>query len=185
MHYKKSPSPFGREPMRIRKQKKNGFSARYIGITAVFLLVCLFYIIKIIDIQSDGKAGSFDTDGIVTRTYTVAGMRGEIYDRNGVLLVGNELCYDVVFEYGSIPDTSAELNRAILDSLEAIERTNASSCIPEDLYALEGSYPNLKFRAEIADVSSEYYKSFARILDANKLDALLCFSESCSGHICT
>ena len=69
-----------------QKNKKQGFSARYIAITAVFLLVCLFYLIKILDIQSDGKAGSFDDTGRVTRTYSVAGVRGEIYDRNGVLL---------------------------------------------------------------------------------------------------
>ena len=153
-----------------QKNKKQGFSARYIAITAVFLLVCLFYVIKILDIQSDGKAGSFDDTGRVTRTYTVAGVRGEIYDRNGVLLVGNDIKYDVVFEYGAIPDTTSELNRSILDTLAAIEHTGAQYCLSDDLYVLEGSYPDLEFSAAARDSSTEEYKHLARILDANKLD---------------
>ena len=140
MHYKKSPSPFGRDPLRGRKQKKNGFSARYIGITAVFLLVCLFYIIKILDIQADGNAGALDTEGLVTRTYTVAGVRGEIYDRNGVLLVGNDISYDIIFEYGSIPETTAEFNREILATIEAMEKTGSLEFLSDDLYVLEGTY---------------------------------------------
>ena len=169
MHYKKSPPPFGREPMRARKQKKNGFSARYIGITAVFLLVCIFYAIKILDIQSDGKAGSFDANGLVTRTYTVAGVRGEIYDRNGVLLVGNEISYDIIFEYGSIPDTTAEFNREILATLDAMKKTDSESFLANDFYVLEGTYPNLRFCTEVSNNSSEEYKYLLRFLDANNI----------------
>ena len=92
-----------------RKKKKYGFSARYSVITAVFLLVCLFYVIKMYNIQASGTPGSHDDNGLVERTYTVAGIRGEIYDRNGKLLVGNKINYDIVLEYGSIPDTTPEL----------------------------------------------------------------------------
>ena len=146
MKKKYNSALFGKyDPSRVPRKTRSNFTARYVGIAAVFLIICLFYIIKIIDIQSDGIAGSYDDNGHVTRTYTVAGIRGEIYDRNGVLLVGNELSYDVLFEYGSIPETSTELNRAILDSLEAMKLTAAESCISEDLYALEGVYPNLTF----------------------------------------
>ena len=161
---------FGKyDPSRVPRKTRSNFTARYVGIAAVFLIICLFYIIKIIDIQAEGVAGSYDDNGHVTRTYTVAGVRGEIYDRNGVLLVGNELSYDVLFEYGSIPETSTELNRAILDSLEAIELTDAEGCISEDLYVLEGVYPNLRFKKELYDKSSEYYKAFERVVDANNL----------------
>ena len=172
MHYKKSPpSPFSNAPLKGRKQKKNGFSARYIGITAVFLLVCLFYIIKILDIQADGNAGSLDTEGLVTRTYTVAGVRGEIYDRNGVLLVGNDISYDIIFEYGSIPETTAEFNREILATLEAMENTGSLEYLSDDLYVLEGTYPNLKFSNAVLDASTEEYESFMRFVDSNSLDA--------------
>lgn len=168
-----------------QKNKKQGFSARYIAITAVFLLVCLFYLIKILDIQSDGKAGSFDDTGRVTRTYSVAGVRGEIYDRNGVLLVGNDIKYDVVFEYGAIPDTTPELNRAILDTLAAIEHTGALDSLSDDLYALEGSYPQLEFTAAAKDITSEEHKYLTRILDANKLDVDKVTANDLIKKLCT
>ena len=168
-----------------QKNKKQGFSARYIAITAVFLLVCLFYLIKILDIQSDGKAGSFDDTGRVTRTYSVAGVRGEIYDRNGVLLVGNDIKYDVVFEYGAIPDTTPELNRSILDTLAAIEHTGALDSLSDDLYALEGSYPQLEFTAAAKDITSEEHKYLTRILDANKLDVDKATANDLIKKLCT
>ena len=171
MHYKKSPSPFGRDPLRGQKQKKNGFSARYICVTAVFLLVCIFYLVKILDIQSDGKAGSFDENGLVTRTYTVAGVRGEIYDRNGVLLVGNEISYDIIFEYGSIPDTTAEFNREILATLDAIDKAGSLDFLSDDLYILEGTYPNLSLTDAARDPESDEHKALVRFLDSNKVDS--------------
>ena len=157
------------DPVRSAKKKSTVFTARYIGITAVFLLVCLFYVIKLVDIQSKGEAGSHDDNGHFTRTYTVAGVRGEIYDRNGVLLVGNEVNHDIIFEYGAIPDTTAEFNRSILATLEAIERAGASDCLSKDYYVLEGSYPDLTYSNKLADRDSDEYKYLLRILDTNKM----------------
>lgn len=151
------------------QKRKYGFSARYIGITAVFLLICLFYVIKMYQIQSSGTPGAFDDNGLTTRTYTVAGIRGEIYDRNGKLLVGNSINYDIVFEYGSIPDTTPELNRAILDALEAMQKTDSISYLSDDLYPLEGVYPELHFTAEAMDTSSKTYAALLKIFDSNKL----------------
>ena len=135
------------------------------------MLVCIFDLVKILDIQSDGKAGSFDANGLTTRTYTVAGVRGEIYDRNGVLLVGNEISYDIVFEYGSIPDTTAEFNREILATLDAMESTGSLEFLSDDLYVLEGTYPNLFLTAEARNPASEEHKYLLRFLDSNNIDA--------------
>ncbi len=156
-------------PRQLAQKRKYSFSARYIGITAVFLLICLFFVIKLYEIQSSGTPGSLDDNGLVTRTYTVAGVRGEIYDRNGKLLVGNSINYDIVFEYGTIPDTTPELNRAILDVLEAMEKTDSLSYLADDLYPLEGVYPNLHFTSEAKDTSSETYSALLKIFDSNKL----------------
>ena len=153
-----------------RKKKKYGFSARYSVITAVFLLVCLFYVIKMYNIQASGTPGSHDDNGLVERTYTVAGIRGEIYDRNGKLLVGNKINYDIVLEYGSIPDTTPELNRSILDTLDAMEKTGSLSCLAEDLYPLEGAYPSLSFKEEAFKEGSEMSEALLRIIDTNKID---------------
>ena len=156
-------------PRQFVQKRKYNFSARYIGITAVFLLICLFYVIKMYQIQSSGVAGSFDNNGLVTRSYTVAGVRGEIYDRNGKILVGNSINYDIVFEYGSIPDTTPELNRAILNVLAAMEKTDSYAFLSEDLYPLKGTYPDLHFTEEAKDTSSATYAALLKIFDANKL----------------
>lgn len=166
-----------RQLMGRSQKSKYGFSARYMGITAVFLLICLFYVIKMYDIQSSGTPGSLDDNGLITRTYTVAGVRGEIYDRNGKLLVGNSINYDIVFEYGSIPDTTPELNRAILDVLAAMEKTDSLSCLSIDLYPLEGVYPDLHFTSEARNTSSETYSALLKIFETNKLGSAEDISE--------
>ncbi len=168
----KNRAPFDRyEPSKHKKNDfEHRFKARHIGIVVVFLLICLFYVIKLADIQSEGVAGAKDDNGHVTRTYTVAGIRGEIYDVNGVLLVGNAVNYDIVFEYGAIPDTTPELNRSILDALNAIEYTGAESCLSDDLYVLEGTYPDLRFTEKAKDPSTDEYEALVRILDANNLE---------------
>ncbi len=167
---RKKRSPFDKfDPGRAQRRNNLNYTARYVGIAAVFLLVCLFYVIKIFDIQSDGAGKDFNDEGHVTRTYTVAGLRGEIYDRNGVLLVGNDIKYNIVFEYGAIPDTTPELNRSILAALEAIELCGCNENLSDDLYVLEGTYPSFRYSSIVNDKNSKEYAALMRILDANKL----------------
>lgn len=151
-----------------KKQKKSyNFTARYIGIAAFFLMICLFYLIKLGMIQHGGLTNPIEDTNI--RTYSASGLRGEIYDRNGKKLVGNEIKYNIVLEYGSIPDTTQELNRSILDSLEALDKTNAKDRLSEDLCAFEGSYPDVIFSQNVDPSNKEGYAALRKILDSNKL----------------
>ncbi len=151
-------------------KKNKNMTPRYIGIAAVFLIICLFYTIRLIGIQIDGSRKFVDDTDTFTRTYSVAGLRGEIYDRNGVLLVGNELKYNIVIEYGAIPDTTHEFNRAILASLDAISKTGCEENLAEDLYVLVGAYPNYSYVSELQNKASDEYRYFTKIIDSNKLD---------------
>ncbi len=145
-------------------------TARYLTLAGVFLAVMLFYLIMLAKIQIEGP-DTEPTDAAVayTRTVSVSGLRGEIYDRNGVLLVGNGTSYDLVFEYGSIPDTSEEFNKSLLEALEAVRATGNEAKLCLDLYGLEGSYPSLSYTAEATTQGSDANKALLRILDANSL----------------
>lgn len=136
----------------------------------VFLAVLLFYTVILAKTGIDGPTTE-RSDGVVayTRTVSVSGLRGEIYDRNGILLVGNSTSYDLTFEYGSIPSTSTELNRSILAALEAVRETSNEDKLCLELYALEGSYPDLRYTEAATLPDTSEGKALLRILDANSL----------------
>ncbi len=157
------------EPSRAPKRKTQILSRRCIGVLVIFLAVIVFYLIKLGDIQKKGDMTNQINPDQVVRTYSVAGLRGEIYDRNGVLLVGNETRYDVIFEYGAIPDTTHEFNRSILEALDAIEITGNAACLCDDFYVLEGLYPKFSYSAKVSDPNSDESKYLKKILDSNNL----------------
>ncbi len=149
---------------------KKGFNriARYISLLSLFLVVMLVYIVVLAKIQIDGAKNAPVNDEVAyTRTVTVSGLRGEIYDRNGKLLVGNDTRYDLLLEYGAIPDTSEELNDSILKILDALKKTNSSDCLTATCPVLTGRYPDMSY-AEFSD--EDAYNDFIKILDKNKLD---------------
>lgn len=158
------------DPTKTRGGKSPHLFQRYVGIAAVFLLVLVFYVVKLALIGAEGEEINIKSSDNIKRTYTVAGLRGEIYDRNGVLLVGNKISYDVVFEYGAIPDTTHEFNRSILDALAALKATGCTANMPKSYCVLEGNYENYSYSQILSDKTSDEYRYFSRIVDANKLD---------------
>lgn len=137
----------------------------------IFLAVMLFYTVMLAKIQIEGpETEPANKEIAYTRTVSVSGLRGEIYDRNGVLLVGNSTSYDLVFEYGSIPDTSVELNYSILLSLDAVRATSNEDKLCLDLYALEGSYPDLSYTDAAQTPNTDENKALLKVLDSNSLD---------------
>lgn len=159
-------------------------AARYLSITGVFVLVMLVYVVLLARIQISGAKNRVDDGGVAyTRTVSVSGLRGEIYDRNGVLLVGNSTSYDVVLEYGAIPDTTSELNRSILSALEAINEKGCEDKLCLELYALEGTYPDLQYCEAVKYTDSREYAALTKILDANGLDPHTTSAEKLVKHL--
>ena len=101
-------------------------SARYLALGILFAAVCLGFLIAMAAAQIRGPQYTEDEEGVI-RTYTVPGVRGEIYDRNGKLIVGNATSYDLVYEYGAMPDTRREVNLALLAVMDALAETGTSS----------------------------------------------------------
>ena len=149
---------------------KKGFNriARYISLLSLFLVVMLIYIVMLAKIQIEGSKNPPENDEVAyTRTVTVSGLRGEIYDRNGKLLVGNNTSYDLLLEYGAIPDTSEELNNSILKILEALDKTNSRDRLSASCPILTGIYPDMVYTGF---EDEDAYDDFIKILDKNKLE---------------
>ncbi|MBQ7384245.1 MAG: hypothetical protein IJV72_05585 [Clostridia bacterium] len=152
-------------------KKSFNSTARYISVLSVFVVVMLVYVVVLAVIQVKGaKSPVEENPAAYTRTVTVSGLRGEIYDRNGVLLVGNSTSYDLILEYGAIPDTTSELNRVILEIFEAIEATESEDKLCEDYYIFHGTYPRLHYLEEVTYSNSPEYEYLAEILDANGIE---------------
>ncbi len=150
-------------------KKHSSGNMRYIAIAVSFGTVCLAFIIVLLVIQLRGTSLPEREEGY-TRTYTVPGVRGEIYDRNGVKLVGNSDKYDLVYEYGAMPDTRREVNRSLLDVMAAIRATGNETHISDDLFILEGTYPDMTFSEKLRDKDSSEYSYYKKFLEKQKMN---------------
>ncbi len=160
--------------------KRVNTTARYIGLLCFFLAVMLSYtvILAIQEIRGGSTRGG-KGDVVETRQVTVSSLRGEIYDRNGVLLVGNTTSYDLIFEYGSIPYTTNEFNESILQALAALEATDSEDKLCDDYYPFVGTYPSLSYSEAALDEGSDENKYLKRVLEANVLDKDTSAKELC------
>lgn len=125
---------------------------RYIIIAVSFSLICLVYIVSSFRIHSlyggkDEDAG----DNYTTRTVTIQAVRGEMYDRNGNILVSNEYNYSLIYDYSAMAKTRAEQNEDILAVLSLLEGTD---CRAESQCPFKGTYPDITFDVDILKSST-------------------------------
>ncbi|MBO5884065.1 MAG: hypothetical protein J6Q78_06640 [Clostridia bacterium] len=144
------------------KKRQVAKKGRFLAIGIVFLAICIAHLVVLAVIQING--GGEKDIAASERRVQVAGIRGEIFDRNGKLLVGNSTTYDLVYEYGAMPATYNEINRELLDLLDALDENGMLGLLSEDLYVLEGKYPDLVYRDEVYDEDSNYNYHFKRTL---------------------
>lgn len=108
--------------MRLAREEKKG---RYIAIIVIF--VCLFAVfgIRLVNIQviNGDKYASKVTSA--SSTSVVKSTRGQILDRNGVVLVGNRQGNDIIFDAASFPEYSdqAKRNEIILSLINLFEKS--------------------------------------------------------------
>lgn len=151
--------------------RKYNMTARYISLMCVFLTVMLSYIVVLALHQINGSSTERKNAEIAdTRQVTVSGLRGEIYDRNGVLLVGNSKSYDLIFEYGSIPYTTKEFNRSLLGAFDALERTDSMDKLCDEYFPFDGEYPDLEYCEAVSYEGSDEYNYLLKVLEANNLE---------------
>lgn len=156
--------------MRKGKAKSNN-NHRFIAVAVAFCVACSAFLTVFAVNQARGSSLPPKSTDIV-RYYNVPGARGEIYDRNGKKIVGNSDSYDLVFEYWAMPDTREEVNDSLLGIMDAIKRTGNEFKLADDLFVLEGTYPNMTFVSKMADRESNEYYHYTKFLKRHE------FSES-------
>ena len=146
------------------KKRFDKASFRISFVIALFVIVCFIYLIRMINISANADKQERIETGTYKREVAIQALRGEIYDRNGNLLVYNEYSYDMVFDFGAMAATQIDRNYAILQAIYALNSTGNADKRTETSFPFDGSYPNYTYTAEARDTSSNiYYRLLKRI----------------------
>ena len=145
---------------------------RYLIVSIVFCVVCVFYLGRLFYVQISGRQNQYDM-GTQTRIVSVQAARGEIYDRNGKPLVTNRYSYDLVISRASFEAlTPYRSNSACLQLLNAVEvcgeegRRTVRYAFP-----LEGTYPNYTDSGALETEDPNAYARMRRVMAQRDLDA--------------
>lgn len=108
--------------MRLAREEKKG---RYIALISIF--VCLFAVfgIRLVNIQVINGDKYASKVASSTSSSVVKSTRGQILDRNGVVLVGNRQGNDIIFDASSFPSFSEQdkRNEIILSLINLFEKS--------------------------------------------------------------
>ncbi len=131
----------------INEYGRREYLYRYIIIAVFFVIICLVYTVSAFRIQSlyGGKDEDIG-DEFVTRTVAVQAVRGEIYDRNGNILVSNDYNYSLIYDYSAMAKTYPEQNEDILAIVSLLE---GSECRAEKQCPFKGTYPDITFDVDV------------------------------------
>lgn len=151
-------------------QRKPNIGVRCISLAVAFGVICLAFIVVLAAVQIRGPSVEYSPDGDGERTVTVSGLRGEIYDRNGKLLVGNATSYSLLYEYGAMPSTFEEVNAEFLSILKALETTENTDKLTDSHFPIEGVYPNVRYVSAVEDTSSDEYYYLSRFFERHGFD---------------
>ncbi len=77
-------------------KRRRNYTERSIIISVIFIIMALILLVKIFIIQIIDNSGKHSSDNISTRHLVQHSGRGNIYDREGRLLVFNEISYDLM-----------------------------------------------------------------------------------------
>lgn len=119
--------------------KKQDNITRLIAIGALYIIIAMVYVGRLLYLQVSGQDYYTMSTPTVTYTRTVAiqAQRGELYDRNGVPLVTNAYTYDLTLDYAAKPDTSEGLNEMLLDIVAIAARSDESGKLVEPKGSLD------------------------------------------------
>ena len=144
---------------------------RYLGIVALFCLMCVIYLGRLFFIQISGRENQYTAD-TTQREVTVQAVRGEIYDRNGVKLVANRYSYDLSLAHAQFFSLSVqERNEVCLGVQNALAKRGGEGVREQKFFPFEGTYPNYTYSADTLDGDSIRYYRPKRVLGDVGLEA--------------
>ncbi len=144
---------------------------RIIFVAVVFLVVCGIYAFRMVNIVATADPDDKIVTGNYTRREPIQALRGEIYDRNGNLLIYNEYSYDMVFDYDAMAATQLQRNYTILEAVSAVKETGNSSHLTESSFPFSGKYPNYTYTSEAKDGESNIYYRLLKRIAENELES--------------
>ena len=145
---------------------KNSKSARYLAIFVFFLVACLVFTAKMVNLQIISKDKyAPNSNETVERVYIEA-VRGNLCDRNGKILVRDDRVYNFILDYDTIPDSSRQLNRVLLTALRAMNEASGVDFTADWLTPFKGTYPNFEF-ADDFTTNMDKYDEFIRLIEKN------------------
>ena len=137
---------------------------RYLGIVAIFCLICVIYLGRLFFIQIAGRENKYEAD-VTEREVTVQAVRGEIYDRNGVKLVANRYSYDLSLAHAQFFSlTVQERNDVCLRVQAALAKKGGVGIREQKFFPFDGKYPNYTYNAETLDGDSIRSYRLKRVL---------------------
>ena len=148
---------------------KNKFSFRILFVLGIFLVVCVIFAIRMVNICATAEPGQIST-GTYERREPIQAVRGEIYDRNGKKLVGNVYTYDLVLDYDAMAATQLLRNYDILKITNALDFLDKSDEIGGDSFPFKGTYPNYTYTEEALDKDSDIYYRLLKRIAENELE---------------
>ena len=148
---------------------KNRTPFRIIGVSVLFVIICLIYIVRMVNIRINADPEEKEK-GTYIREEKILAVRGEIYDRNGVKLVSNSYSYDFVFDYEAMSADRYGRNVAILDAVNALINTGNENKRAESSFPFDGAYPNYTYSAEAKDTNSNIYYRLLKRIAGNELE---------------
>ena len=99
------------------------FSTRYRQLLAVLLILAIILVVRLLGVTVfQHKTWSKTADNMSTKTIYNIAPRGEIFDRNGILLAGNKQSFTVKMTPGN--QTPEELNRTITSLIKVLKKNN-------------------------------------------------------------
>ena len=137
---------------------------RYLGVVALFCLVCVIYLGRLFFIQISGRENEYTAD-ITEREVTVQAVRGEIYDRNGVKLVANRYSYDLSVAHAQFFSLSVqERNDACLKMQASLAKRGGEGVREQKYFPFDGTYPNYTYSADTLNGDSIRAYRLKRVL---------------------
>ena len=150
-----------------KKKRRHVSTLRYTGMIAFFCILCTVFLARLINFQiiaRDEYAPSASDEWY--EIIYIDALRGNICDRNGKVLVSSQSKYTLELDYMTVPDTKAELNRVLLDTLYAIDEAGGESILSENLSPFKGTYPNMEFNEKFFS-DPDTYNEFIRLIEKN------------------
>ncbi len=142
---------------------------RIICVAALFVIICLIYAVRMINIKTNAKPKQ-ESLGAYTRTVAIQAVRGEIFDRNGKCLVSNEYTYDMIFDHQAMSVDRYGRNMAILRAVEAVEEMQETARLPEYYFIFDGEYPNYTYTKDAITYDTDIYLKLLKRIAENELE---------------